>query len=191
MSTADESAVRSMSEWLAHPMEFGQQPTSCRVVATYDMEWPWHDEQQRVSLVEYTMPSGVKGIGIAGPIEWSFLDVPFEAFTHDELVKLYAGWYLVFRAINAPDYAPIFRESDDRRMIEMLQSTYGVTSIEIVDRYQIGDATYFELNAQHGGRSVKIAGTVDNCSAVDAEDRFAVLPVIYSYLGFTFYDEEE
>ena len=191
MSDDIQKAITEMSQWLTHPMEFGQAPASCRVVESFLVEWPFREDQQEVHLVEYTMPDGVTGIGVTGPITWSFLDIDFSQFTYDELLYLYAGWYICFATINSEDYAPSFSEGEDQQMMFMLATQHSMSNMEITDRVEIGGQTYFEINATGPNGPVKVCGTLDSCSSFEASSKFALLPPLFSYLGFTFYEEED
>ena len=156
------------------------------------MEWPGHEDLEEVHLVEYTIPDGPTGVGMTGPITWTFFDIPPDRFTQDEWVKLFAGWYIQFQSINQEDYAPRFSKKDDQRMIRMLEIEQGMSNVQIEERTQIGGETYYEISARSQSGPVKVAGTLQHYSKIDANDRFTTnLPFMFWYLGCTYYEEAD
>lgn len=193
MNESAEQAIAEMTEWVQDPDQYGVAPKSIQIAASYYMQWPWHDEEIDVHLVHYVMPNGVEGIGFSGPVAWSFPaeDVDFDLFEHDELVKLYAGWYLIFELISGDDYDPKFTPDDDAQMLELLEQEHGLADIEIVDRIKIGDQTFFEMTGTDNGEPCNLAGSMDGCFSCEAKDKFYCLPALYTFIGFAFYEEDE
>ncbi len=103
-------AVQAMSEWIAHPMEFGRPPAECEVV--YEKNIPWSSGKEKVFLVRYKMDDGFETIGFTGLTTWSFMGIPLseieklqKRFVMRRLLNLYIGWYYTFFAYHDDDYA--------------------------------------------------------------------------------------
>lgn len=216
-------AVEEMTRWVADPNQFGVSPSDVQVVASFCLQWPWHDQEQDIYLVQYKIPrrhladtatdaadrgqiasdvSGgssegasnwVTGIGFSGPVTWSLPvgEVDFSKFEHGDLVKIYAGWYLLYELLNSDSYDPQFDENEDAEMIEILENEHGLQDVQILERVQIGDQTFYEMTAIEEGQLCKLAGSTDGCFSCDASDRFFQLPALYTFLGFAFYEEDE
>lgn len=193
MSEEYEAAVAEMTEWIRDPHEFGVAPSKAEVVASYFVEWPWHAEPLDLFLVRFELPDGRWGIGISGPVTWSFSpdEVDFSQFDFDDLVKIYAGWYLVFGLLNRDDYKPTFDPSHDREMVAVLQDEFQMEDVRIMDKILLGGETFYEIEAREGGVPCRIAGSQDGSFACDQNDKFYCFPALYVFLGFAFYEEDE
>lgn len=193
MSDESEIAIREMTAWIQDPHEFGVAPSSVQVVESYEIEWPWHAEEAIISLVRYELPDGRWGIGISGPVTWSFSpdEVDFSKFENEELVKLYAGWYLVYGLLNGEDYHPRFDEADQKEMVTVLEDEFNMTDVRVMDRILLGEETFYEIEAVEDGVPCRIAGSKDGSFACDQADKFYCFPALYVFLGFAFYEDEE
>ncbi len=195
MSDEYELALAEMTEWVSDPHEFGVKPKHVEVVSSYYVEWPWHSEEQDIVLIRYELPDGRVGVGISGPVTWSFSpdEVDFSQFEEDELAKLYAGWYLVFGLLNREDYAPKFEPKAEREMVRLLENEFGMTQVQVLDRILLGEETFYEISALVNGVPCRIAGSKDGSFPCDEDDKFYCFPALYVFLGFAFYegDDEE
>lgn len=80
-----------MTEWLAHPSEFGVRPKTVRHKRTYQASLIHGDAE--IHLCEYVMPDGTCGRGfVNGSLTWSFLGEGVEAIDDDNLLPAYCGW---------------------------------------------------------------------------------------------------
>jgi len=98
----DDWAIREMTEWLSHPMEYGRPPEEVSVY--YRKKLPWFGSpEEKVFLMSWTMDNGDSFIGFTGPTTWSFAGIPMAEVkgmykkTHKlDLINLYAGWHLAW-----------------------------------------------------------------------------------------------
>lgn len=188
-----QEAVDELSTWIQESKEFGMMPKSVSVVESYEAPWPWEPDDLEIHLVHFVLPNGREGIGIAGPIAYSFSDreIDFSLFEHDELLKLYAGWYLLYELMESDDYQPKFSAEDDQAMIRMLEDEHGMTEVKIVDRIQIEDQTFFEITAVDNGKACRIGGSLDGCFSFYPDDKYYGLPALYYMMGWVFYSDED
>ena len=186
---SSDYALNTMTNWLSHPSEFGKSPLDIQIIDHRTMEWPFFDTPQEVFLLAYTMPNQYKGIGITGPITWSFMgNIPFNQFSYDELYLLYAGWYILFVIINKPDYKKPENRAKEKQLISRLKEQ-DYSQIEVTNQWYIGNVIYYEANLSKAGISYKMAGSLQDHSIYRADDILMSLPAIYFYLGQTFYKE--
>ncbi len=195
-STDDDSeqlAVDELSLWLQESKEFGMAPKSISVVESYEAPWPWEPEDQEIHLVQFVLPNGREGVGVAGPIAYSFSDrdIDFSLFEHDELLKLYAGWYLLFELMESESYQPTFSAEEDEAMVRMLEDEHGLTEVQIVDRVQIDDQRFFEMTGLDKGQPCRIGGSFDGCFSFYPDDKFYGLPALYYVMGWVFYSDDD
>lgn len=188
-----QEAVDELSLWIQESKEFGMMPKSVSVVESYEAPWPWEPDDLEIHLVQFVLPNGREGIGIAGPVAYSFSDreIDFSLFEHDELLKLYAGWYLLYELLESEDYQPKFSAEDDQAIIRMLEDEHGMTEVKIVDRIQIEDQTFFEITAVDNGKACRIGGSVDGCFSFYPDDKYYGLPALYYMMGWVFYTDED
>lgn len=183
------AAVEAVREWLAHPAELGKPPRTASLVWRDTREWPFHDGRQPVYLVAYESDEGVRGIAVTGPITWSFFEIDFAAFSHEELARLYAGWFINFALINTPDAAATQARAKPVDEIVAALAHDGFTNVAVLDRLQIGDDTYFAARATQGSSPVIVAGSVGSITVLDPASHLMTLPPLYWYLGETFYGD--
>jgi len=192
-STSMRQAVEEMSVWLQESEEYGTAPQSIQVIASYRAPWPWEPEEQELHLVHFVLPNGREGVGISGPIAWSFSDraIDFSQFENDELLRLYAGWYLIFELLEDPDYRPEFPPEDDLEMIQILEKEHGIRQIKIMDRIRIEDQTFFEMTGVDDGKPCRIAGSFEGCFSFYEDDKYYGLPALYYVMGCVFYSDDD
>ena len=149
------------------------------------MEWPWHAEEVVISLVRFELPDGRWGIGISGPVTWSFSpdEVDFSKFEYEELIRLYAGWYMIFGLLNNEDYNPRFEPKDEKEMVQILEGEFQMTDVKVMDRIKLGEETFYEIEAVEDGVPCRIAGSSDGSFACDENDKFYCFPALYVFLG--------
>jgi hypothetical protein len=185
----DAAAIADVREWVASPMEWGRAPASAAVVWRDVRNWPFFDEPVAVRLVAFEMDDGTRGIAVTGPITWCFLQIDFTAFTHEQLVKLYAGWFINFAVLNSPEAAAKQKHAATPADLESALTAQGFTAITILDRLQLGDDTYFAARATRDGAPSIVAGRPASITTYDPASPLMSLPPLYWYLGDTFYGE--
>ncbi len=195
-SAKSESALQAaedMTQWLVESAEYGMAPQKVQVIASYVAPWPWEPEDQEVHLVHFVLPNGREGVGVAGPVVYAFSDreIDFSLFEHDELLKLYAGWYLLFELIESEDYKPDFPEADDQEMIRILQEEHGIQQVQILDRVRIEDQTFFEMTGMDEDQPCRIGGSFEGCFSFYPDDKYYGLPALYYVMGWVFYADDE
>ncbi|NVB79731.1 MAG: hypothetical protein HOV81_15150 [Kofleriaceae bacterium] len=187
-ASGDEAVLAEVRDWLAHPNEYGQPPERAAIVWRGERDWPFHDKPENVYLVEFAYADGNRGIALAGPVTWTFLEIDFARFAHEDLVKLYAGWYLQFVMINDPKGQEAQRRKLSDGEIASLLTAQGFTAIDVTDSVQIGDDTYVAALATKDGARVVAAGRAHAVKTYDPTMPQMKLPPLYWYLGSTFYD---
>jgi hypothetical protein len=185
--TDDEAVLAEVREWLAHPNEYGRPPEHASIVWRGQRDWPFHERPESVYLVEFAY-DGKRGIALAGPITWTFLEIDFGQYSHEDLVKLYAGWYLQFVMLNDPKGQEAQRRKLSDGEIASLLTAQGFTAIDVADSVQIGDDTYVAALATKDGSRVIAAGRAQAVKTYDPTMPQMKLPPLYWYLGSTFYD---
>lgn len=186
-------AVEDLTQWLVESAEYGLAPQQVQVVASYIAPWPWEPEDQEVHLVHFVLPNGREGVGVAGPVVYAFSDreIDFSLFEHDELLKLYAGWYLLFELMESDDYQPNFTAADDQEMIRILQEEHGIQQVQILDRVRIEDQTFFEMTGVDEDQPCRIGGSFEGCFSFYPDDKYYGLPALYYVMGWVFYADDE
>jgi hypothetical protein len=91
----DFAAMAAMCDWLSHPNEFGEPPTSITLFDTRTIYWPPAGKKTRAWLFEYTYaktkdrPKAETGVGIAGPILFAMFDEATPNLTPERIYGLY------------------------------------------------------------------------------------------------------
>jgi hypothetical protein len=181
------AAEREMAAWLAHPMEYGVQPVEVTVVHREVTRWPLRDEPVELVLHRYRMPSGASGIGMTGPITWSFIDADLHALDVNTLKQLYAGWYVAFTAVNAPTYdAEANRRERDAMAAQLKAATPGF--VRMRDYLHIGELIFYayEVKKPDGATAVVARGAEHRC-AYPADAAYLRVPPLYVYIGSLFF----
>lgn len=193
-STADEeptpttpaAAIAAVRTWLAHPMEMGREPATASVVWSDRRVWPGFDDPVEVFLVGYDMGDGSRGIAVTGPITWSFFQIDFDRLSHEDLAKLYAGWFLEFVVLQDAKTQELAATEAE---ITAALGARGLAAITVLDRVRIGDDTYFAARAEKDGAATFVAGTADDLRYYDASLPQMMLPPLFWFLGTAFYEE--
>jgi hypothetical protein len=172
-----------MTEWLAHPNEFGQRPASVRYRKTYRAELITHGPVD-IDLVDYVMPDGTRGRGfVNGPLTWSFLGEGVQAISDDDLLLAYCGWAWLFPALQAGSVDTSFGSTDEEARLTERKIASGITDFRITGRFRIGTSELFEYAGAFGGKQIRGAGnTEDDLSFAEGEVNYG-LPTIYFLLG--------
>ncbi|MFZ4573403.1 MAG: hypothetical protein ACOYN0_03330 [Phycisphaerales bacterium] len=91
----DFVAMASMCNWLAHPNEYGEPPTSISLFDSRSIYWPPAGKKVRAWLFEYTYGKSAwrkkkeTGVGIAGPMLWALFDEAKPEMKPETLYGLY------------------------------------------------------------------------------------------------------
>ena len=190
MNDIQQSPEQIMLDWLEHPNEFGVKPLHVEIIEHQKIRWPFYKDTQDVFLIEYEMPSRYRGIGIAGPITWSFIgDFQFSRFSNDELIKLYAGWYIVFIVKNKEGYQLTNYKVEETKLISGL-AKQKYRDMNIFDRVKIGNDIYYSVTLKKADIQYKLAGTARSYRIYRADDKFMSMPPLYAYLGLVFYEQK-
>jgi hypothetical protein len=176
-------AERRMAEWLAHPNEFGEEPTSVRYRKTYRARLITHGDVQ-IDLVDYAMPDGTIGRGfVNGSLTWSFLGEGVRAISDDDLLVAYCGWAWLFPALQGGSVETSFESAEEQARFRGQKAGAGLSEFRITGRFKIGTSELFEYTGEFAGKRVKGAGnTEDDVSFAEGDANFG-LPAIYFLLG--------
>jgi hypothetical protein len=91
--------MSQMSDWLAHPMEYGRLPDEITQYDTRELYWPPTQRRERLWLFKYRykphageeLPDG--GIGLVGPITFSFSTTTPD-LSPEDVYGLHCSWEL-------------------------------------------------------------------------------------------------
>ena len=176
-------AEMAMSEWLAHPNEFGESPKSVRFKRTYKGELVSYGNVE-IHLVDYEMPDGTIGRGfVNGNLTWSFLGNDVNKINDDDLLSAYCGWAWLFPAIQAGNILTDFESQGEESLFLSMKAQEGFENINITDRYKIGTSELFEFTATKQGKSFVGAGDSNGDVAFEEDDPYSSIPAIYFLLG--------
>ena len=176
-------AEQTMSEWLAHPTEFGVRPRRAKYLTTIRAKLPGKAPYTDVHLVEYEMPDGTYGRGFVNPITWSFLGpLPYEALGNERLVTVYAGWLWLFPAVSDGRALTKFDPSTRDQLLAQLTRD-GITDVKVLDQYKVGTSEFYEFTGVRNGTKIQGAGSAGSMLVYDASAPEASLPVVYTYLA--------
>src|SRR5688572_27327684 len=93
--------ISEMEEWLAHPNEMGRKPDFSEIVFEGTIHNPGGGKDAPMALVFYRYLSDrSEGIGMVGPLTWSFLDFEFKGMTYEGIRGVYEGWLICFHCRN-------------------------------------------------------------------------------------------
>lgn len=182
---ADETR---MSEWLAHPNEFGEPPLEIHEIHRELTEWPLEDGKVEIVLYRYRMADGYVGVGMTGPITWSFLgeDV-LDGLSTDEIKRAYAGWYVSFLAVQQHT-----GESEQivarRQELSAQLAASNPNFVEVTEFQPIGNLLFYAYREKRGSAEVVIATDRELPREYPAGSKFLKLPVLYNYNGSLFFE---
>lgn len=93
--------ITEMEEWLAHPNEMGRKPDFSEIVFEGTIYNPAGGKDAPVALVFYRYLSDrSEGIGMVGPLTWSFLEFEIKGMTYPGILAVYEGWLVCFHCRN-------------------------------------------------------------------------------------------
>jgi hypothetical protein len=178
---------QDMATWLAHPMEFGEPPEAIEEVHRETTPWPLFDKPVALAFHRYRMKDGFSGIGLTGPITWSFIGDDLRGFTPDELKRLYAGWYIAFAAVNDANYSRE-RNKQERQALEARLREKLAGFIGVVDYLSFGELVFYAYKIKQGDEEVVIATDRTDTMAYEAGSKYLRLPPLYYFLGSLFFE---
>ncbi len=170
-----------MSEWLAHPMEFGQPPKSVKHKRKYRLKIMGNPTD--VHLLDYEMPDGHRGRGFVNPTTWSFLGSEVNQIPDDQLIVAYIGWLFLFPALQNGSASSDFTSETEEAAYLAQKAQQGLSDIQVTNRYKIGTSELFEFKAIFQGAPVKGAGNTETEVGFSESDPRYHLPAIYFLLG--------
>ena len=173
---------QELAQWLAHPNEFGQAPSTIKHRRAFPLQLMNFGETV-VHLIDYQMPSGTKGRGFVNPITWSFLGDEINAIPDEKLLVAYCGWAFLFPGIQAGGIETKFESNgEEQRYLDDLTSK-GLTEIIVEGRYRIGTSELYGFKAKFNGEPVRGAGNTETEVGYTAAHPCIHLPSIYFLLG--------
>ncbi|HKE95102.1 MAG TPA: hypothetical protein VKB34_12390 [Povalibacter sp.] len=181
-------AETEMSNWLAHPNEFGEGPAEIREIHRELTDWPLEDQKVELVLHRYRMADGFTSIGMTGPITWSFLgDGVLDGLSMDEIKRAYAGWYVSFLAVQQNSAQSQQIEARRQDVLRQLQS--GNPAIQDVTEFlPIGQLLFYVYKEKRGDREMVVATDQQFPREYPADSQFLKLPVLYNYIGSLFFE---
>lgn len=178
-----KSIENEMSEWLAHPHEFGIQPKSVRFKRTYKVNLVSYGTM-KIHLVNYEMPNGILGRGfVNGNLTWSFLGSDINLLNDDDLLTAYCGWAWLFPALQSDAVITDFESEGELERFMEKKKKEGFQAIKIGDRFKIGTSELFEYKSTKQGIEFNGAGDSNIDISFQTGDPKSNLPAIYFLLG--------
>jgi len=177
------AAEAAMSEWLAHPAEFGTSPKSVRYKRTYKGELLSYGTVE-IHLVAYEMPDGTVGRGfVNGDLTWSFLGNDVNRINETDLLSAYCGWAWLFPAVQTGNVLTDFQSEGEASLLSAKKVREGFERITISGQYKIGTSELFEFSAAKQGKSYVGAGDSNGDVVFEKGDPYSAVPAIYFLLG--------
>ena len=178
-----------MSEWLAHPMEFGEPPVEMKEIHRETTPWPLEDGNVEIVLYRYRMKDGHVGIGMTSSvITWSFLtEGVLDGLSNEEMKCAFAGWYVSFLAVQ--QHSGESKEIEERRkeLAEQLAASNS-NFVELKEFQPIGSLLFYAYREQRGADVIVIATDRELPREYPADSKFLKLPVLYNYIGSLFFE---
>jgi hypothetical protein len=178
---------KTMAEWLAHPMEFDQPPIEIAEIHREKSEWPLFDEPVEVAFHRYKMDSGFVGVGMTGPITWSFIGDGMDGFSPDELKRLYAGWYVAFLTVNSEKYSAKDDEKEQKALAKKLKKDLP-DFVELKEYLRVGELIFYAYASERVGAKITTAIYADERLEYEADSKYLRLPPLYYFIGSLFFD---
>ncbi|MFK5976460.1 MAG: hypothetical protein QM493_08135 [Sulfurovum sp.] len=172
-----------MSQWLAQPYEFGENPKKIKFIKTYKLDLISYGKV-KIHLVEYEMPNGIKGRGfVNGHLTWSFTGEAIQKIDETDLLTAYCGWAWLFPNLQIGNILTEFQSNGEESVIIKKLKYAGFKDIIIGDKYKIGDTQLFEFTAHKD--KVSFIGATDHNHTISfpKESPKAHLHSIYFILG--------
>lgn len=116
----DFRAIAEMSNWLAHPNEYGSPPDSIELYDTRELYWPPSDDTRRLSLVKYTYDNegdddeSESGVGMVGSITFALFGETTADLSPEDIYALHCCWEL---EMHEDERAPEERTAEIGRQI--------------------------------------------------------------------------
>lgn len=179
--TSKSKIEKTMSEWLAHPSEYGEPPEvvkyrcvkkrkSCGVTV-------------KVHLVDYEMSDGTKGLGFVGPFAWSFCEPKLKSANEEDILQAYMGMVFLMIGEDSEMYKTEFdSKQSERDFIAKLQDD-GCSEIETAEKFKLLDFEIFEFKAIKGSKKIKGVGCIQEYIFHDEDDPLYLIPQYYIYFG--------
>lgn len=182
------SDEQRMSEWLAHPNEFGEPPVEIREIHREVTDWPLEDQKVEIVLYRYRMEGGHVGVGLTGPVTWSFLgDGVLDGLSYDEMKRAFAGWYVSFLAVQQHTGEAQKIEARRREMTSKLKAS-NENFLEITEFQPVGNLLFYAYREKRGSEEITIATDQERPREYKVGSKFLKLPVLYNYIGSLFFD---
>ncbi len=182
------SDEQRMTEWLAHPSEFGEPPVEIQEIHREVTDWPLADRKVEIVLYRYRMEDGHVGIGMTGPVTWSFLgEGVLDGLSYDEMKRAYAGWYVSFLAVQQHTGEEQKFDARRRELSEKLRAA-NENFIEITEFQPVGNLLFYAYREKRGSEEITIATDQERPREYDAGSKFLKLPVLYNYIGSLFFE---
>ena len=176
-------AEETMAHWLAHPSEFGVRPKRVAYLRSVATKMAGRPAPVSVDIVEYEMPDGTYGRGLANPVTWSFLGpIPYDKLGDDHLVTAYCGWLWLFSATQDGRVKTDYAIAAPSALVSSLASE-GIVDVKVSARYTVRTSEFFEFTGRRGASTVKGAGSAGSRLVLESTAPQASLPVVYTYLG--------
>jgi hypothetical protein len=181
-------AFKQIANWLFHKL--GEKPVKQRLIDETEVSWPFEEQPVKIFLIHYRMRNGLEGIGITGPITWSFLGLDdWTQLTPEDWVYCYVGWFIQFFFINSQTYLQINNKEKAESFVSDLikQGIIEAQFYRICDVLQLGeDLTYYAIEAICQGEQVYLVGTQENYIFYNKDFPPMQLPPLLYFLGKTF-----
>jgi hypothetical protein len=181
----------AMIEWLAHPLEFGAPPVQIEEIHRENSKWPWVEGETEIVFFRYQAADGFVGIGLTGPITWSFMAEGMAEFDIADLKRLFAGWYIAFGIVQSDDYSPEDAEAERQRLADQL-AREDPHFIGITEYLRINEMFVVSYRTQRDGREVEVARTYDDEGVsewvYELNSPYMRVPIHYYVLGHIFFD---
>lgn len=183
-------ALNEMAKWLAHSKDFGEKPIEQYIIDERDVNWPWEKQPVKVFLIKYKLSQGLEGIGLAGPITWSFIGLDdLQVLTPEDLIYCYVGWYIQFFFINSKKFYQETAIQQAHQFANQLikEKVFDSDYYQICDVLEVGNGLiYFAIETRINGKSVYLVGTDKDYIFYDKDLPQMQLSPLFYFLGKTF-----
>lgn len=175
-------AEKTVSEWLAHPNEFGVAPKMVKYRRNFRVTLEQYGTF-RIHLVDYEMPDGTVGRAFYNPVTWTFLGDAINDIDDASLIVAYAGWLFLVPALQNGSVTDRFISETEEVAFTHEKTQLGLTDFTVTERYRIATSELFEYEATHQGEKVRGAGNTETEVMFNENDPRYHLPAIYFVLG--------
>ena len=182
------TSEQAMATWLASPMEFGEAPIDVHEIYREQTDWPLSRGKVELAFYRYTMANGYVGLGMTGPITWSFEGGEAQAgLSFEDLKRIFAGWYIAFRAGDGRNVDPLQIETRKAALLKELQQR-NKNIVAMVGYLPVGDRLFYAFKETRGATEVVVATDAVHPRDYPTESPFLKLPVLYHYVGSLFFE---